>query len=66
MKGILFSTAGLLALAVSAQAQAQAPEQPTAGASDIIVTAQRRAERTQDVPISITAISSEALQQANV
>lgn len=33
---------------------------------DIIVTAQRRAERTQDVPISITSLDSQALDQANV
>lgn len=32
----------------------------------IIVTAQRRAERTQDVPISITSISSDTLSRANV
>ncbi|MCB2076722.1 MAG: TonB-dependent receptor [Novosphingobium sp.] len=46
-----------------------AQEQSEAGASAddvIIVTAQRRAERTQDVPISITSMSSEALEQANV
>jgi iron complex outermembrane recepter protein len=33
---------------------------------DIIVTAQRREERNQDVPIAITAFSGERLQQQNV
>ncbi|WP_051908432.1 TonB-dependent receptor [Sphingobium herbicidovorans] len=34
--------------------------------SDIIVTAQRRAERAQDVPIVVTAFSGERLRQLNV
>jgi len=43
------------------------PQDSSASASaDIIVTAQRRAERTQDVPISITSISEDTLTHANV
>lgn len=34
--------------------------------SDIVVTAQRRAERSQSVPISVSALSATALSQANV
>ena len=34
--------------------------------ADIIVTAQRREERNQDVPIAITAFSNERLQQQNI
>ena len=37
-----------------------------AGESEIVVTAQRRAERAQDVPIAITAFSSQRLRQQNV
>ena len=37
-----------------------------ASSGDIIVTAQRRAERLQDVPIAISAISSEDLSNRNV
>jgi len=33
-----------------------------ANAGDIVVTAQRRSERLQDVPVSITALSSDTLQ----
>src|SRR3546814_7548838 len=33
---------------------------------DIVVTARRRDERLQTVPVSVTAFSSAALQQANV
>ncbi len=44
---------------------AQTPADEGAG-SDIIVTAQRRAERLQDVPLSVSAISGEALKNAQV
>lgn len=37
-----------------------------AGPQDIIVTAQRRSERLQDVPISVAAITSTQLQSAGV
>nr|KIS29568.1 hypothetical protein TQ38_28070 [Novosphingobium sp. P6W] len=33
------------------------------GVSEIVVTAQKRAERIQDVPMSITAVTSEALEK---
>lgn len=36
------------------------------GAGDIIVTAQRRAERLTDVPISITALNGDALEAAGI
>ena len=32
---------------------------------EVVVTAQRRSERIQDVPITITQLSSEQLKQAN-
>ncbi|MFC4295957.1 TonB-dependent receptor [Novosphingobium tardum] len=38
----------------------------TAGYGDIVVTAQRRSERLRDVPISITAVTGDALAQAGV
>ncbi|MCU0892155.1 MAG: Plug domain-containing protein, partial [Sandarakinorhabdus sp.] len=38
----------------------------TGAIEDIIVTAQRRRERAQDVPIAITAFSAEALQARGV
>jgi iron complex outermembrane receptor protein len=42
------------------------PEASDAGISEIVVTAQRREERLQDVPLSITAISGEDLRNADV
>lgn len=50
---------------VAALAQEAAP-QSEGGNGDIIVTAQRREQRLTDVPISITAISQEALQQQQI
>jgi iron complex outermembrane receptor protein len=37
-----------------------------AGVDEIIVTAQRRVERLQDVPVSVTAISGEALRNQRI
>ena len=56
----------------SDQASAAAPpetQSATADGSqiaDIVVTAQRRSERVQDVPIAITALSGEQLQARGV
>ena len=38
----------------------------TVGLSEVIVTAQRRAENVQDVPITVQALTSETLNQLNV
>ena len=56
--GITF--ASWLAL-VSAPAVAQAPVEAAQGLSDIVVTAQRREENLQNVPLSITALRGEKL-----
>ena len=74
LKSLLLTGAAsvLLLSAQSAAAEGQ-PETPAAGPSspgvqigEIVVTARRRAENLQDVPISITALSGEALQQAGI
>lgn len=50
------------------QAQPAAPAASAAGASDadIVVTARRREENLKDVPISVSAISADTLERANV
>ena len=45
----------------SAEAQAE-----SANAGDIVVTARRREERLQDVSVSISAFSAEALERSTV
>lgn len=62
---LLASAAALLATPAFAQDQDTSADE-TAGAGEIVVTAQRRAERLADVPISITALSEAGLASAGV
>lgn len=60
-----------LALAVAlssvpAFAQSSGDAPATVGVADIVVTAQKREEKLQDVPIAITAISTQALENQNI
>jgi iron complex outermembrane receptor protein len=71
---------GLLAVTASTQAIAQATEAPAPAAqqaaetaesdegqlADIVVTATRREERLQDVPVSVTAITADSLSASGV
>ncbi|MBS0477767.1 MAG: TonB-dependent receptor plug domain-containing protein, partial [Proteobacteria bacterium] len=79
MKIALLAAAAVGALSTSpAVAQTAPPDQPATPASatgpdqaddtlrDIVVTAQRRAERMQDVPIAVSAFSSEQLAARGV
>jgi iron complex outermembrane receptor protein len=75
VKPLFYAFLGTTALATSAAALAQDAEsaagaavadQAVANQEAIIVTARRREERLQDVPLSITAISSEELSSRNV
>ena len=54
----------------AAQAQVAAPAASTAGSGDalqeIIVTAQRRAQNLEDVPVSVQVISNRALESAGI
>jgi len=49
-----------------AQQAAETPATETDGVEDIVVTAQRREERLQDVPIAITAFSAAELERRNI
>jgi iron complex outermembrane receptor protein len=67
----MFATASLCAMAVATPAFAQS-DAPAAGAAeasdpnDIIVTAQRRSEKLENVPMAITAVTPETLQKSGV
>ena len=56
----------LFAGSVPALAQDAGAPEATSASSEIIVTAQRRVERSVDVPISVTALGAEQLATANV
>ncbi|MFM6853988.1 MAG: TonB-dependent receptor [Sphingopyxis sp.] len=62
------ASAVAMALAMAAPAQLRAQEQAAqstidgVGLEDIVVTAQKRSENIQDVPVAITAVSGEMLQ----
>ena len=63
-------SAGALAIAIASPVAAQ-DAAPTArprqgGVATIVVTAQKRSEDLQDVPISVQALNSEGLEQLNV
>ncbi|MBX7513546.1 TonB-dependent receptor [Qipengyuania sp. GH38] len=63
-------SAGAMAIAMAAPAMAQdarpAAQQRTGGVDVIIVTAQKRSEDLQDVPVSVSAIGAEALDELNI
>jgi len=61
-KPILFSS--VFGLAHMGVASAQTSE--GSGLDEIVVTAQKRAENQQDVPIAITAISSKTIERSNL
>lgn len=56
-------SAGAIAVATPAFAQA---EEPTEGLGEIIVTSQKVKENVQDVPIAISVVSADRLEQAGV
>jgi iron complex outermembrane receptor protein len=67
MGALLFSVSAtaLLTAPAAAQEQAAAAAAPAESFDEIVVTAQRRAQRLSEVPLSITAIGGEALESRN-
>ena len=65
------AAAAMLAAAPAAaedadQAETAAVDTPSGGSTDIIVTATKRAQNVQDVPISMVVVSGEQLSKFNV
>ena len=63
---ILGSAAFASSVAAAAEAPAPESEANSDALAEVTVTAQRRTERMQDVPISIQALTGENLQQLNI
>ena len=70
MKSLLFSGVAVLSAASSGGAVAQqrsaAEPAATSQLEEIVITARRREENNQTVPISVTALSSSALERAQI
>jgi iron complex outermembrane receptor protein len=71
IKAMLSGGCAVAALTVSGTALAQATPQAAAasasgGVEEIVVTAQRRTERLENVPASVTALTSNTLEKAQV
>lgn len=64
LRHVLLTSVSLACAAATAHAQAPAVEIQTV--EELIVTAQKRSENLQDVPISITAISGDTLAKSGV
>jgi len=60
------SLAALSAAPAIAQDQAPAPVQDATTVDEVIVTAQRRAERLQDVPVTVTVFGAEQIENARI
>jgi outer membrane receptor protein involved in Fe transport len=63
LSGASFSA---LADAPAADTPTSAPAAESEGIQEVVVTAQRRSEKMQDVPISMQALTAESLQQLNI
>ncbi|SFK25727.1 Outer membrane receptor proteins, mostly Fe transport [Sphingomonas sp. NFR04] len=65
VRSLLLASTMLAAAPALAQQQADAPP-PTTDSNDIVVTAQKRSESLQNVPLSIQALSTQKLDELNV
>src|SRR5690348_11956644 len=58
--------ASAIATAVHPASAQQQPAESTGGLQEIVVTAEKRVENLQNVPLSITAIGNEQLENLNI
>jgi len=65
MRTILFVSCAALALAAG-NAAAQVAADDAVAVDEVVVTAQKRAENLQDVPVSVTALSGQSLTERGV
>jgi iron complex outermembrane receptor protein len=68
LRGLLLCGGALAALAGGGSAHAQVSTAPSQGTAleEVVVTAQRRAERLEDVPMAITAITAQGAEDRGV
>jgi iron complex outermembrane receptor protein len=64
-RSLLLLSASALASTAAAQTAA-APQSNSTAIAEVVVTAQRRSENLQNVPVSVTAVSADALERRGV
>lgn len=65
VRSALLTASAIISIPFAAEAQASKADDASQ-LSEVVVTAQRRSERLQDVPVSVTALSGEALEEQKV
>lgn len=65
-KRILFAGAALAALVAWTPGQAQTPTTGSSAIEEVVVTARRRDEKLQEVPVAVSAFSGESLERRSV
>ena len=63
MKCALLAGAAFSAISTAAYAQDAAPQDGASALDDVVVTARRRDEQLKDVPVAVSALSAERLEQ---
>ena len=63
---VLVAVASIFAISPASAASAQEAAAPQGGIEDIVVTAQRRAENMQDVPVAVTVANAETLAESGI
>ncbi len=67
MKSVACAAVSILALVISMPAMAQTTEEEVSdGLDDIIVTAQRRSQNLQDIPVTVSALTADMLAQRQI
>jgi len=66
VKFVLFGSAAWIAVPAAAQQAEEEASPSSASIPDIIVTAQKRSENVQSVPLAITALSGDSLADRNI
>jgi len=62
----LLACAATLAAPLPALAQSASPATKAVGLEEIVVTAQKRSERLQEVPVAVTAMTAQSLEKAGI
>ena len=66
VSGILFLAGAAAAVAQEAPATSNAPTAEVGGLQEVVVTAERRSENVQNVPIAVSAYTADQLQSRNL